>query len=371
MNTAGVATTTLDANALTKALESSNTVIILVPKAKEANAYASVFPAAVLTSGDATKKIEIVTELGKVSVTGNMLTSVDVEGAQSVSLILAKADTNGVNSAVKSQIGKRPVVDLYVSINGTRIIRSKSEAPVTVEMPYTPTAAELAEPEYFVVWYIDEAGRAAAVPTGQYDSATGRVTFTTTHFGRYAVAYVKKSFSDIGEYSWARKAIEVMASKGVINGTSETTFNPSADITRADFVLLLVKALGLSVRTQSNFADVSSSAYYAEALATAKALGITTGVGNNNFNPKGKITREDMMVLAAKAMNVAGKPLEKGSDSELRGYSDSAQISRYALLDVAALIKAGIIKGSGNSIHPKGTASRAEVAVIIYNLYNK
>ncbi|MFC4598759.1 S-layer homology domain-containing protein [Cohnella hongkongensis] len=162
-----------------------------------------------------------------------------------------------------------------------------------------------------------------------------------------------------------------MASKGVISGTSATTFNPSADITRADFVLLLVKALGLSVRTEGSFADVSSSAYYAEALATAKALGITTGVGNNNFNPKGKITREDMMVLAAKAMNAAGKPLENALGSELNGYSDSAQISRYAAKDVAALIKAGIIKGSGNSINPKGTATRAEAAVIIYNLYNR
>ncbi|MFC4305286.1 polysaccharide lyase family 8 super-sandwich domain-containing protein [Cohnella boryungensis] len=369
VNTAGVATTTLDADALTKALEASNTVIVLVPKAEEASAYASVLPTTALTSGDATKRIEIVTELGKVSVTGNMLTSIDTAGAQIVSLVIAKADANEVDSAVKSQIGKRPVVELYVSINGTRITQSKSKAPVTVELPYSPTAAELADPEFIVVWYMDEAGKAVAVPTGKYDSVTGTVTFTTTHLGKYAVAYAKKSFSDIGQHSWARKAIEVMASKGVISGTSATTFNPSADITRADFVLLLVKALGLSVQTQSNFADVSSSAYYAEALATAKALGITTGVGSNNFNPKGKITREDMMVIAAKAMNIAGKPLEQAS--ELNGYSDSAQISRYAFNAVAALIKAGIIKGSGNSINPKGTATRAEVAVIIYNLYNR
>lgn len=371
VNEVGIATTTIDANALAKALEASNIVIILVPKAEGANAYSPVLPVTALASGDATKKIEIATELGKVSVTGNMLTPIDVAGARIVSLVIAKADTNGVESAVKSQIGKRPVVELYVSINGTRITQSKSEAPVIVEIPYTPTAAELADPEHIVVWYMDEAGKAAAVPTGKYDSATGRVTFTTTHLGKYAVAYAKKSFSDIGQHSWARKAIEVMASKGVISGTSATTFNPSADITRADFILLLVKALGLSAKAQGNFADVSSSAYYAEALATAKALGITTGVGNNNFNPKGKITREDMMVLAAKAMNVAGKPLENALGSELNGYSDSAQISRYAFNDVAALIKAGIIKGSGNSINPKGTATRAEVAVIIYNLYNR
>ena len=77
------------------------------------------------------------------------------------------------------------------------------------------------------------------------------------------------------------------------------------------------------------------------------------------------------MVLAARAMDKAGKPLADASDSELKGYSDSAQISGYALKDVAALIKAEIIKGSGNTINPKRTATRAEAAVIIYNLYNR
>lgn len=371
VNEAGVASTTIDADALIKALETFNTVIIIVPNAEGASAYESVFPATVLMSEDAAKKIEIQTELGKVSVHGSMLTPLDVAGAQSVSLTIAKADTKGINSAVKLQIGMRPVIELYVSINGSRTAWGNPIAPVTVGIPYTPTAAELAAPEHIVVLSIDEEGKAVAVPTGKYDAATGMVTFKITSFNKFAVAYVKKSFSDIGGYSWASKAIEVMASKGVINGTSETTFDPSADIKRADFILLLVKALGLTAKTQGNFADVSSNAYYAEALATAKALGITVGVGNNNFNPRGKITREDMMVLAARAMNIAGKTLANASDSELKGYSDSAQISGYAINDVAALIKAGIIKGSGNSIHPKGTATRAEAAVIIYNLYNR
>ncbi len=371
VNGAGVATTTIDADALTKALQESDTAKINVPKAEGARAYETVLPATVLMSEDASKKIEISTELGKVSVPENMLTPQGAAGAQSVGITIAKTDTNELDTAVKSQIGERPAVELIVSIDGSRITWSNPEAPVTVQIPYTPTAAELADPEHIVVWYIDEAGKAVAVPTGKYDSETGNVTFKTTHSGNYAVAYVKKSFMDIGEYSWASRAIEVMASKGVINGTSEMTFNPSANIKRADFILMLVKALGLSAKTQDNFADVSSSAYYAEALATAKALGITAGVGNNNFNPNAKISREEMMVLSARAMEQVGKPFAIASDSELKGYSDSAQISSYALNDVAALVKAGIIKGSGNSIKPKRTATRAEAAVIIYNLYNR
>jgi hypothetical protein len=371
VNNAGVATTTIDADALTKALKTSDKAIINVPKAGGASAYETVLPATALIPENALKKIEITTELGKASVPGNMLTPSDAAGAQSVGVIIGKTDKNVLDKEVKSQIGKRPVVEFNVSIDGSKKAWSNPEAPVTVEIPYTPTADELADQEHIVVWYIDEAGKAIAVPTGKYDSETGSVTFITTHSGNYAVTYVKKNFEDLGGYSWASRAIEVMASKGVINGTSETTFNPSADIKRADFILMLVKALGLSAKTQDNFADVSSSAYYAEAMATAKALGITAGVGNNNFNPNAKITREEMMVLAARAMEKAGKPLAIASDSELKGYSDTAQISSYALNDVAALVKAEIIKGSGNSIKPKRTATRAEAAVIIYNLYNR
>jgi len=77
-----------------------------------------------------------------------------------------------------------------------------------------------------------------------------------------------------------------LASKGVINGTSDTTFTPQADITRADFMILLVKALGLTAEVTSNFDDVSEKDYYYEYVGIAKELGITTGVGNNKFNPK-------------------------------------------------------------------------------------
>jgi len=130
------------------------------------------------------------------------------------------------------------------------------------------------------------------------------------HLSKYAVSYVYKTFADIGSYAWAKKQIEVLASKGVINGTSDTTFTPQADITRADFMILLVKALGLTAEVTSNFDDVSEKDYYYEYVGIAKELGITTGVGNNKFNPKAKITRQDMMVLYNKCSQDCRKNIE-------------------------------------------------------------
>lgn len=67
-------------------------------------------------------------------------------------------------------------------------------APVTIAIPYVPTAEELNHPELIVVWYIDGKGNVMPVPNGRYDAATQTVVFQTTHFSTYAVTFVKKDF---------------------------------------------------------------------------------------------------------------------------------------------------------------------------------
>jgi hypothetical protein len=298
-----------------------------------------------------------------------MLSTSEVNSAVKVELTIGKADTSNMDAATKAAVGDKPVIELNLKIDGTTKAWNNIDAPVVVTIPYTPTATELANPEHITVWYIDGAGKAVSIPSARYNA--GQVTFTTTHFSEYAVVYVNKTFSDIGKYSWAKNAIEVMASKGVTGGTSETTYSPSNNITRADFMVLLVKALGLDAKADDNFDDIAEGSYYYNAVAIAKKLGITTGVGDNKFNPKANISRQDMMVLAEKAMSIAGKDLNKGSAADIAAYKDASQVSGYAQDAVAALVKEGIIAGSGNKLNPKQTATRAETAVIIYKLYNK
>ncbi|HHV99777.1 MAG TPA: S-layer homology domain-containing protein, partial [Clostridiaceae bacterium] len=171
-------------------------------------------------------------------------------------------------------------------------------------------------------------------------------------------------------YAWAKKEIEVMASKGIINGTSATTFNPSADITRADFIVLLARALGLDAEIDDNFSDVNPDAYYAKQVGIARKLGIAKGSGNNEFRPNDKIERQEMMTLIDRALKVAGKGLAAGIDADLEGFADKDMIASYATDSVAALVKSGIIKGDGTNINPLGNTTRAEAAVVIYRIYN-
>lgn len=183
-------------------------------------------------------------------------------------------------------------------------------------------------------------------------------------------------FRDVqAKYSWASEAIDTLYGLGIITGTSGTTFSPEKNITRADFVLMLVRALGLEAeagaQANSSFTDVQRGAYYYEALGIAKKLGIIQGVDGSRFNPKSEITRQDMMVIAAKALKVVNKLTVSGSAGDLSSYSDRKEVAKYAVDSVAALVRAGIVQGDGTSIHPDAATTRAEAAVMIFRILKK
>jgi len=346
-------------------------ITIKVEKVDGAKEYVQGIPVLALNDNSKGMRFIIETEFGTMEVPSNMLTAVEAEGSEAAYLSIRKADKNELSEELKSRIGEKPVVELKLKLDDKEIAWNNYNAPVTVYIPYEPTEEELKAPEHIVVWHIDGAGNVVSIPSGRYDAEMGMATFTTTHFSKYAVAFVKKSFNDIGNYAWARKEIEVMASKGIINGTSATTFTPSADITRADFIVLLVRSLGLEAEVDGNFSDVKADAYYARQVGIARKLGITNGVGNNMFNPNEKIKRQDMMALIDRAMDVAGKNLEDGTPADLAGFADREIIASYAKDSVATLVRSGIIKGDGTNINPLGNTTRAEAAVIMYRIYNK
>lgn len=345
-------------------------VMFEIPEIKGAGRYTLRLPASALSSGEGDIRIKMATPLGTLSLPGNMFDAGGLTGEE-IELTIGRADTAGLAEDIRRQIGERPVIELTAEAGGRVTGWNNPDAPVTVSIPYTPTEEELKDPEHIVVWYIDGQGNITPVPNGRYDPAAGEVTFTITHFSKYAAAFVKKTFADIQNYPWAKKEIEVLASKGIIEGMSASSYAPGSNITRADFVTLLVRALELKASFDGNFDDVEASDYYYDAVGTAKKLGIIEGVGDNKFDPKAGITREDMMVMAAGAMEAAGKIKDEADRSVLSAYTDSASISSYAAASAASLIENGIIEGDGRLINPGGNTTRAETAVVIYRIYNK
>ncbi|MBQ7119891.1 MAG: S-layer homology domain-containing protein [Oscillospiraceae bacterium] len=168
-------------------------------------------------------------------------------------------------------------------------------------------------------------------------------------------------FTDLGNHAWAEDAINALADKGIIKGTSETTYSPANNITRADFALLLVRAFEKESDNTENFADVSETDYFAKELAIARNTGLVGGVGDNKFAPKENIKRCDMMLMVYRVLKAEGIELEV-SDVDM---ADIGDVPEYALDAVKALIGVGLVNGKNNLIAPNDNTTRAEVAVLL------
>jgi len=178
-----------------------------------------------------------------------------------------------------------------------------------------------------------------------------------------------KNFNDLASVSWAENSIINLSSLGIVNGVSDTAFNPKAYTYRADFVVVISGLLGLSGQGENLFSDVDSSSYYEGAVSLANKFGIVQG-SNGMFMPKNNITRQDAMVILSRVLEKSGK-LKKADTSVLNAFNDKDGISPYAVSSMADLVGMGILNGDNNgNLNPKGFINRAEMAVVIDKIYD-
>ncbi len=173
-------------------------------------------------------------------------------------------------------------------------------------------------------------------------------------------------FSDLSAYPWAEEAIVALYEKGIVSGMGDGTFGGSRQVTRADFILMLVRILGRDARFTDNFEDVTEDKYYYKEIGTAKALGITNGRDGKIFDPGGSITRQDMATMVYRVLEKEGKLDFDEKFSLSLKFSDAHKISEYAEAPVAAMVDMGLLSGyeTGEFI-PGGNATRAETAVFL------
>ena len=180
---------------------------------------------------------------------------------------------------------------------------------------------------------------------------------------------ITPEFSDLTGYEWAKDYIIPLAAKGIIKGTSDSTFSPANNITRADFMVLLMRLLEITGTETNGFADVPADSYFAGAVTSAKELGIAKGGSDGNFKPYDSITREDLCVLVYRALTGVGYlPVVPNDGSFTKKFSDVEEISDYAFDAMRELYLNEIIGGSDGMVNPKGFATRAETAVIMYRI---
>lgn len=153
----------------------------------------------------------------------------------------------------------------------------------------------------------------AAVTVGTVTACAAAETAVTTETYAYLPDH-SVYFYDVDDgYSWAFREVDTLAVAGVIQGRGDHLFYPRNAITRADFIVMLDRAYGMSsalesgaVTAQQDFSDVPSDKYYAKSVAAARALGVATGTADNRFLPQQTMSRQDAMVFLKRTIRPHG-----------------------------------------------------------------
>ena len=219
--------------------------------------------------------------------------------------------------------------------------------PGEVRFRATDLNSNLSDETTFVI-----KGVVVAIPT-----LTGKnfEKITDVHADDWFYEYVKKSYED-----------------GLFTGTSDTTFEPNANLTRGMFITVLSRFDKADTSNYANiFYDVKPGEWYQEAVNWGAANGIVNGVGENEFRPNDPITREQMAVMLCNYISYAYPGLFN-SMSSAPMFADYEQISEWARVQVLLLQQIGIVQGrEDNKFEPQAYVTRAEAATMIERLVDK
>ena len=180
-------------------------------------------------------------------------------------------------------------------------------------------------------------------------------------------------FTDVKKTDWCFSEVAQVYADGVMGGTSGTTFSPNGTLTRGQAAAILYRMAGSpAVTSAASFSDVASDAYYANAVSWAAGQEIVTGYADGTFAPNRVITREQLAAILYRYAKSAGADVSVGEDTNILSYQDAESIAAYAVPAMQWAAGSGVLSGtSASTLSPKGTATRAQTAVILVRFANQ
>ncbi|MEI7026807.1 S8 family serine peptidase [Paenibacillus sp. y28] len=202
------------------------------------------------------------------------------------------------------------------------------------------------------------------------------ISAALSHFSSYVVMEYTGTFEDLAGH-WARTEVELLAARHVISGVSDSSFAPETKVSRAEFAALLVRGLGSKAKAGSVskpriFTDVLDTAWYRDVVYMAYEAGLINGISESRFDPQAPITREQMASMLMRAYRTAAGQvwdMEEGGETERSSYADEDSISEWARQSVYGAADTGLMSGlPGGFFMPLDHATRAQAAVVVKRL---
>ncbi|WP_242822006.1 S-layer homology domain-containing protein [Peptoanaerobacter stomatis] len=270
-----------------------------------------------------------------------------------------------LSKAAEKLIGKRPVYDISLRSGNGKKITAFGNGTATVFLSYKAEKKEAIGGLYAV--YVDEKEKASKIEDSAYDVNSSSVIFKTNHLSVYGVGYTAPSerFDDIKNH-WAKDFIDYVAGRGLITGSTKTTFSPDENMTRGMLVATLGRLAGVNGKNYdtNSFSDVQKDSPYRPYIEWAYSKGIVYGIGDGTFAPDKSITREEMAVIFERYAKATGYHIPVNRQANI--YADKENIGSEYKEAVTAMQQSGIMMGvEGNRFNPKGTATRAEVSAML------
>ena len=203
------------------------------------------------------------------------------------------------------------------------------------------------------------------------DKGNGKYTFTMPASKvEINAAFVKKvetsPFSDVSTSAYYYEAVKWAQKKGITGGIGNGLFGPNQPCTRAQIVTFLWRAAGSPVVNYAmNMSDVPEGSYYAEAVRWALSEGITTGTTENTFSPDSEYTRAQAVAFLFRYAASEAVTLQE----LVSGFSDADSVPGYALPAMNWALAEEIVQGNGSKLMPNDSCTRAQIVTFLFRAY--
>lgn len=298
-----------------------------------------------------------------------------VEKLEKVDILTIKDTDFKISYAVsdlKEMLGNKDEVSFEIDKSGI----NKDTKKIAVNFDINQTqSVKIAFPnldgdtKYMAI--VDEEGNPIG---GRYNPATGALEAKISESGVYQIVNNEKDFEDIKNKSEEmQESIKILAAKGIIQGTSETTFSPDSPITRAEIAALLLRVLSqVDPNADGGFEDVKQTDWFYGTAGSAKKYGMIKGFEDNTFRGNNVIEKDQILTIASRVLQKEMRYKAPTNVDEWLKFTDADKIADWAKNDIALATMANIItRSEDNTIKSSEPMTRGDAALIIMRLFYK
>ena len=294
---------------------------------------------------------------GTVTLDARALAALDLHRDVAVSLASGASLNAAQQRALGSQAAAATLANASVLVDG---------AAASCPAGSVRAAVAVNAADDLTAWSLADDGSISAV-SGAYDAGQQTYAFDVVN-GVTAIA--RFPFTDVVAGTWYYGAAAYAYNNGLFAGMTPTTFAPNATMTRAMLVSVLWRLAGAPApKAPNTFVDVPDGAWYTDAVTWAAENGVVSGIGGSRFDPSGFVTREQTAEILYNYAHSKGYDVSARAD--LTAFPDAGSVSGWAEEALSWANAAGLINGTvrdGQTIlDPQGSASRAQVAMILMN----